>query len=293
MAEDDSRAGAGRFRTFQEIAADGMELPLVKARSARLEAKKEEIPLGAWADDRRGAPNVVLRSALFCAGKPPTKRATLSDHVLPVVAPYVVKYSGEKLYQPDLDVWLECVHRCRLMAAGAEASFTTHSFLRSLGLNGTGHKSYQALECAFKRLRFTMLHIETNKRLTMAGFLDMAELDKDRREWRIRLNPEIAAIFAPDQHTWLYAATRRAFGKSYLAKWLHGYFSSHRKPEPISVKRLHSLSGSSTGELKKFRQSLKSALDEVAFVEMGERRRFAWHIDSADLVHVSRGSSAN
>jgi hypothetical protein len=98
----------------------------------------------------------------------------------------------------------------------------------------------------------------------------------------------IAELFAPSQHTWLHASARRALGKGYLAKWLHGYFSSHAKPHPICVAALLELSGSENRELRDFRRKLKAALAEVARVETTEGRRFEWCIDDEDLVHVRR-----
>ena len=285
MAEDDSTTPPKPSKPWEAIAQGHIEALEQKAKEEQ--AQKQ---LGLWPDDQHGCPNVMLRSALFSAGKPPTTREILDDYELPVLAPVTsLTYSGARLYQPDLDVFLECIYRCRLRPAGNEATFTTHSFLKSLGLRSAGAKNYQTIEQALKRLRWTLIHVRwKNGRVLITGFLNTAEFDLDIDQWRISVDPRIAALFAPTEHTWLHASSRRALGKSYLAKWCHGYFSTHAKPYPVSVKRLHELSGSGNASLRDFRRRLREALDEVVFVELVGQRRFDWRIDEEDLVHVTR-----
>lgn len=285
MAEDDSTTPTKPLKPWEVIAQRHIEALEQKAKDEQAQQQ-----LGLWPDDQHGCPNVMLRSALFSAGKPPTTREILDDYELPVLAPVTsLTYSGARLYQPDLDVFLECIYRCRLRAAGNEATFTTHSFLKSLGLRSAGAKNYQTIEQALKRLRWTLIHVRwKNGRVLITGFLNTAEFDLDIDQWRISVDPRIAALFAPTEHTWLHASSRRALGKSYLAKWCHGYFSTHAEPYPVSVKRLHELSGSGNASLRDFRRRLREALDEVVFVELVGQRRFEWRIDEEDLVHVTR-----
>jgi hypothetical protein len=290
MGNDDSTTPKP-LKPWEAIAQKHIEVLEQKAKDE--EAQKQ---LGLWPDDQHGCPNVMLRSALFCAGKPPTKRDVLQGYELPVLAPVEsLTYSGERLYQPDLDVFLECIYRCRLRPVGSQVRFTTHSFLKSLGIKSLGAKSYQTLESILERLRWTVIHVrwkskpdKTHGRVLITGFLNTADFDDNLDQWCISVDPRIAALFAPTEHTWLHASSRRALGKSYLAKWLHGYFSTHKKPLPMSVKRLHELSGSSNTSLRDFRRRLREALDEVVFVELVEQRRFDWRIDDEDLVHVTR-----
>lgn len=284
MAEDHSTP-TKKLKPWEAIAQQHITVLDQKAKEDQ--AQKQ---LGLWPEDQHGCPNVMLRSALFSAGKPPRKREVLEDYELPVLAPVEsLTYSGARFYQPDLDVFLECAYRCRLRPAGDEATFTTHSFLKSLGFKSMGAKNYQTLESALKRLRWTLIHVRwKGGRTLITGFLNSAEFDEHIDQWRISVDPRIAALFAPTEHTWLHASSRRALGKSYLAKWLHGYFSTHKKAHPVSVKRLHELSGSSNASMRSFRQRLREGLDEVAFVELVEQRRFEWRIDDDDLVHVTR-----
>lgn len=292
MADDESIKSCVHKR-FVELAADAAaHVPAPKAKPK----PPTKAQLEFWPEDRRSAPNALLRSALFCAGKPPTKREFFREYQLaPSLAPYQVKYTGPRLYQPDLDVWLELVHRCRLLALGTTVEFPIRPMLKALG-RPIGKSGRDWLTSTFTLLRATAVHVrwvdpQTNSRRGyIGGLVDSLLYDEAMCRWRITLDPKIVELFAPDQHTWMSVETRMKFGKSYLAKWLHGYFSSHRKPQPLSVKRLRELSGSSISELWKFRQNLKVAMEEVAFVEQSNRLRFKWHIDTDDLVHVMRES---
>lgn len=263
---------------------------LAKEQMAR--APSAPIQLAFWADTRRGAPNAVLRAAMFCAGKPTNERKNFKEHKLEVLGPYTITYTGPQLYQPELDVWLELVHRCRLRPLGTEAEFQVGSFLKSLK-HKTGKSDYEWLVGSFMTLRATAIRVEWKDKSGrslgyIGGLVDSLGFDKDTGHWCVKLDPRIAALFAPTEHTWLQASARLALGRGYLAKWLHGYFSSHERPHPIAAQRLRDLSGSVNRDIRDFRRKLKAALAEVARVETAEGRRFEWRLDDEDLVHVRR-----
>jgi hypothetical protein len=248
--------------------------------------------LAFWSDERRGAPNAVLRAAMFCAGKPTNERKTFKEHPLPVLGPYTITYTGPQLYQPDLDVCLELWHRCRLRPLGTEAEFQVGSFLKSLK-HKTGKSDYEWLVGSFMTLRATAIRVEWKDKSGRAlgyigGLVDSLGFDKDTGRWRVKLDPRIATLFAPAEHTWLQASARLALGRGYLAKWLHAYFSTHERPHPITVQRLRELSGSANRDIRDFRRKLKAAFAEVAKAETAEGRCFAWRLDAEDLVHVRR-----
>lgn len=253
------------------------------------------VQLKFWPDDRRGAPNTFLRSALFSAGTPTNNRKTFKDHPIHVLGATTVLYTGPQLYQPDLDVWLELVHRCRLCALGTEASVHPRSVLKALG-RSTGKSDYRWLVSSFSVLRATGIHVKQTDPATgrqrgyIGGLVDALGYDFDRQVWSVRLDARIASLFAPNEHTWLQSSARLALGRGFLAKWLHGYYATHREPLPVSVKRFQELSGSSTKQqLRDFRRAVRRALEEIASVERAEGRVFDWHIDEQDQVRVTRG----
>jgi hypothetical protein len=76
---------------------------------------------------------------------------------------------------------------------------------------------------------------------------------------------------------------RRKLKRKPLALWLHGFFSSHAEPFPMSVEHYRILSGSQTKEKWKFKQNLKTALEELKTVKAIVSYRF-----EDDTVHVVR-----
>lgn len=297
MADDEYGTGDGATRIKERCKAIA-DAAIADAAPVALPKGPKDAPppLGQWADDLRGCPNAMLRSELFCAGKPPTRREFFERMQLAQsLAPYTVKYTGPRLYQPDMDVWLELVHRARQLPAGCEVSFSARAMLRSLG-RSDGKSDRDWLAATFARLRATALDISRKDPQTgrtrgyIRGLVKSLDYHSDQKVWSACLDPEITTLFAPDLHTWIDTKARQELRKSYLAQWLHAYFSSHRKPRPISVKRLHELSGSANAALRDFRRRLREAMTHVAFVEQAAQRKFEWKIDEADLVHVVRES---
>jgi hypothetical protein len=284
MAEDDSTTTNPRNRFFE----------LASIATAAEPPRPEQ--LGLWPDDRRGVPNVVLRSALFSAGKPTRVRKSYRDHELQAaIGTKSISYTGQQLYQHELDVWLEVLHRCRLRPAGVETDFHVHGFLKSLR-RSTGNKDHKQLHATLGLLHATSIKVvvDRDERGRSTGYrghlIEKFRFNDQLLRWEVGVNSDIAELFAPKDHTWLHIDARLDLGKNYLAKWLHGYFSSHRKPYPVGVSRLRELSGSATSRLRRFREALSDALNEVAMVEKKHKRRFEWRLDDEDLVHVVRHS---
>ena len=86
-------------------------------------AKVIQLPL--WPELKRGAPNAVLRGALFAAvqGKgPPVHAAPGANRGSTTVSLSVTP--GMQLDQADLDVWEQVLHLARTQALGTECHFT-------------------------------------------------------------------------------------------------------------------------------------------------------------------------
>lgn len=253
--------------------------------------------LDFWPAERRGIPNAVARSQLFSAGKPTADRAFVQGmRLLRTLAPYSITYTGPELFQPDLDVWLELLHLCRLRPLGTATEFHVRAFLKAIGKTAGKTDRVRLVEI-YERLRATSIRVEQinhetgRKQLYIGGLVDRLAFDEASGRWLVVLDPMIVELFAPTNCTWLHVATRRALGKSYLAKWLHCYFSSHRRPHPVSVESLRGLSGSQDASLTSFRQRVRAAFAEIANVELSEGRAFEWRINENDQAIVKWGSA--
>ena len=72
----------------------------------------------------------------------------------------------------------------------------------------------------------------------------------------------MAPLFEDEDYTLLANAQRQQLGKD-LARWLHGYWSSHKQIYPIYDTTLMKLCGAETEAIWKFRQLLREALAEL------------------------------
>ena len=257
---------------------------------------RRPVQLRIWPEERRGAPNAFLRSALFSAGKPPTQRPFVEDRLIqsPALKPYRILFTGSQLYQPELDVWLHAVHLARLRKLEGELEFPVRAFLRGIG-RGTGKTDRERLLVHFRVLRANSIQVTWDEGGYLGGLIDSLEYcepgchEVHYAKWTLRFNPKLADLLVPRECTWLHASARYSMGKSYLAKWLHGFYASHQaKPHPMKVERLRKLSGSENASLRGFRRRIRAALAVVAEAEAQDGRVFRWELDPQDRVVVTK-----
>ena len=165
--------------------------------------------------------------------------------------------------------------------------FEIKSFLRSIGRQ-PGKSGREWLKDCFRRLTATAIemdietcHTRTNERLTYAGSLiDEFIYQESEQTYSLKLNPKLSVLFAAGmtQIQW----HQRLCLQTSLAKWLHGFYASHKKPYSIKVVTLKHLCGSDCKRLVDFRRSLRAAMDELVHV----KAILDWQIDAQDKVHV-------
>ena len=250
------------------------------------------IHLPCWPEQRRGVPNDLVRGALFTVGNVRIKREYLRNTVVATLSGIEIRYTGEELRQDDQDVFLQIVHLARLVPLGAPVTFTAHAILKALKWN-PNVRSYARLRDIVTRLKATGLEVRGDKR-GYSGSLIRDFYWKDdttgerSRVWSVRLEPQIAALFSHVAYSQIEWEQRLALG--HLAKWLHSFYHTHRRPLAIRVDTIRRLCGSATKDLSKFRQLLRDALQElraIAFLT-------DFTIDSQrDLVRVIRAGVAD
>lgn len=274
----------GRLAMIQQKAKQQAERAPAPADSP----KSNVVQLPLWPDVVRGVPNGVLRSALFGAVKRGPRRYMQSEQIAALDG-IEIRYTGQRLDQGDLDVWESVLHIARLQALGEQCRFTAYSMLKLLGKTDTG-KNRATLQTRIERLRANAINIKQGRYLYIGGLVDEAFKDEETQEWVIGLNSKLRALFAADQFTQIDWSVRHALDGKPLAQWLHGYYASHAKPYPVSVAKLQALCGSE-GELRRFRQTLADALDDVAAASVANGQLFSFEV-SNDLVHVEKKGSA-
>ena len=87
--------------------------------------------LPVWGDGARGAPNDILRSALFAAIQGKTRRF-IKDELVATVDGVSINFHGEQLDQSDFTVWHQVIHLVRTQPLSTKCSFIGYYFLKYL-----------------------------------------------------------------------------------------------------------------------------------------------------------------
>jgi len=230
--------------------------------------------LPIWPQDVRGLPNALARSALFGVTRN-GERAALKRQVIASLKGITIEYTGECLRQCDEDVYLQIIHLARFVELGTEIRFTAHGIIKELGWS-KNNASYKRLIESIDRLKANSISItvESNQtRLNFTGSLIRSfrwmeqNCEKPLRQWEVKLEPEMIALFGPNSYSRI--DWRMRLRLSPLEKWLHSFYHTHQKSFPISVELLHSLTGSEipVAELRKFRYKLRKALETLVEIQ--------------------------
>jgi len=254
--------------------------------------KLVEIPLlPDWPEKTRGVPNLCLRSALFGVIKRGRRRAVKGELVAAVKG-LDIRYTGWRLDQGDFDVLVHALHltaHSTVKTPGNYVFFKVKGFLRAIGRQA-GKSGREWLKDSFRRLTATAVEISIQIRhgsmseeFTYAGSLvDEFYYDASRKSYFLKINSKLTTLFDAGwtQLQW----QQRLHLKTDLAKWLHGFYASHREPYPVKVMTLKHLCGSECNRLVDFRRSLRIAMEELVRVDAV----VAWDIDVDDKLHVRR-----
>lgn len=254
---DDSGSGKGarklfgpeRIRAFEERHAEGSL------------AKVIQLPL--WPEPKRAAPSDILRSALFGVVRR-GRRRHLDDEVVTAWKGCEIRYTGQQLDQADLDVWLQSVQLFRDFDLCDPRWISVSRFLKSIGRN-CGKKDHDWFKASMWRLTTCTVAMESERYIFAGHLVNTFVWDRERMQYKLRLGEEFARMFS-DQVTHLDWPARRQL-KMELAKWLDGYVRSHRAtkaaPHWIGLDRLRMLCGSDTARLRRFRENVRKAMEEL------------------------------
>ena len=244
-------------------------------------ARVVRLPL--WPEELRTCPSCVLRSALFGVVRR-GRRQYLQNQIVAAWADTTLRYTGIRLDQADLDVWLTALHLSREQGLGARVVCSERAFLRALG---RATKNVEWLRISLERLTACVVKITRQRQTYWGSLIEKGYRDEETGEFVIVLNPELAKLFEDESFTWLEWEIRQGLGMD-LAKWLHGYIVSHQatpgNPHRIGLERLRELCGSETGELWRFRQQVREAMPALQAAGVVT----AWRITPGDALEVVR-----
>jgi len=245
------------------------------------EGKSRPVQLPLWHESKRGTPNSLVRSALFSAAQG-KNRDFLKEKVLASQNGIVIKYTGERLIQSDLDVWECLVHLARQHSLGHVCCFTAHGLLKALGLN-TGNTDHKWLHSVIIRLTACAVQVTQGDKTYFGSLIQSGAKQEITHHYNISLNPQLIKLYGDTQWTAIDWKQRQHLRRQPLAQALHAFYSTHGRPHPLKVESLHTLTGSRNNQMSGFKRQLQKALQ--ALVDIGFLNDFAIE---GNLVTVDR-----
>ncbi len=149
--------------------------------------------LPPWPEATRGCPNAILRSALFGVVAPGRRNILWNQQVLSSAGHSII-FSGEKLDQSDLDLWLEILHLARKKELGQKIAFSARSIIKSLGVKSVCGKDIARLKKNIQRLNRANLTIKEGG-VSGRNLVDSYDIS-EAGEIVISINPDVANMFS-------------------------------------------------------------------------------------------------
>lgn len=238
----------------------------------------------------RGVPNITLRSALFGSSRSPSQ-AYLQRAEIFTQRPARMRYTGPRLDQGDLDVWITLLHMARQKTMGRSFKTSAYELLKLQGKTDAGNNRKTLYKRLF-RLAAATLEISAARHSYTGGLVDSVYRDESTHELVISLNPELSKLFGPNEFTHIDWSIRRSLNAKPLAQWLHGFFSSHAEPIPILVDVIMQMAGSLDASAFSREQNLRRALDALQLASDLHEQPFSYKV-CAGLVHIKRTPSSS
>ena len=246
-------------------------------------AKVVRLPL--WPAELRTCPSCVLRSALFGVVRR-GRRSYLERQIIAAWANTTIRYTGMRLDQADLDVWLAALHITRESGLGAPVRTSIGAMLKAMGRTQDG-RAYEDFNNTIVRLTGCVVEITANRKTYGGSLIESFERDEDTGRYVLYLNPRLVVLFEDEAFALIDWEQRHGLRRD-LSKWLHGYILSHkatpREPHRIGLEKLRDLCGSETGELKFFPAQIREAMAELQEASIVAR----WKITSGDALEFVR-----
>ena len=245
-------------------------------------------------------PNLILRSSLFSASKTHgTEDHAVRDFEIETYGSddkkktKVLLTAFRQFNQLDLDLLLEL-----LKLQQAQDSHLLKITARQLALKATGEDGkgqYMQIKEQLKLLQNASLEIKQGRYSFIGSILNNAFFDEKEQRYVIEFNDKLTPLFQGNNWTGIDTNVRKQL-KTNLAKWLHGFFSSHLNSHlPIKLETLYKLSGATDKDMARWvRVRVANALENLQDVFAANGKRFTYQIENGNLyVNKTQSKSQN
>ena len=234
----------------------------VEEKNRKMIAERNKpVLLEPWANDRRAAPNIIYRSALFPALNSQTRKFIKEKKVYSVGG-LNVTFTGEQFDQSDLDVYLEILNLAKAVPLGQPVKFSAYSMLKALG-RATGNANHKWLHSVLVRLRGGTVEMITDKARFFGGLIEGGIRDEITKHYEITINPSYAKFFGFGLWSSLDIEQRRQLAQKSTAKALHAYYSTHTDPAPHRYDTLAGVVGLENKNRRDLKAKLIKAHEEL------------------------------
>ncbi|WIF68118.1 plasmid replication initiator TrfA [Metapseudomonas otitidis] len=267
----------------------------LSSRSSALPEVPEDLPstdlrMESWPDQARGVPNITLRSALFGSSRS-TSNTYLQRAEIFCQKPTRMRYTGPRLDQGDLDVWITVLHIARQRKMGTAFKTSAYELLKQQGKTDAGNNR-KTLYKRLHRLTAATLEIERPRSTYTGGLIFSFERDELTHELALTLDPKLSKLFGPDEFTHVDWPIRRCLNAKPLAQWLHGFLSSHAEPIPMAVDTIMRMAGSLDASASSREQNFRRALDALQHACELNKQPLSYEILNG-IVHIRKTPSAS
>lgn len=237
-------------------------------------------------DGKRAIPNCFLRSALFGMVRK-GRRTIVKDEPMFSMSQYQISFSGEHLDQNDLEVWDTLIYLAQQRNIGSELKITLYDLCQQMNLTYNQERGKKLIERAL-RLKFAMMTIKTGTKIFAGNLINNVYIDEaGDGKLVIEYNKKLAPLFIDNDYTFISVDIRHMLGDNQLAKWLYGFYESHKGPIPLSIDFIQKLCRSENST-KDFKYKMKRALEEIkkAYFNLDPKSKWDYEVTKNNFVVV-------
>lgn len=256
-----------------------------------------QLQLALTSDEIAPAPNLLLRSNLFSASK------THGAHDDPV-RDFVITTYGEKaevsitafrqFNQLDLDLLLELI-KFQQNQNTPLVKISLYEIVRNTKGSGEGKAQYIQIKEQLELLQNASIKIKYGRYSFVGSILSNVYFDDVEHVYVMQFNQHLQPLFSNANWTGIDTNIRKQL-KTNLAKWLHGFYSTHLNSQlPIKLEKLYKLSGATDKDMARWvRVRMANALENLQEVFANNGKRFVYQIEDGNLyVNKSQSLSQN